>query len=78
MGNDKIEISVFNVSTFLFCSVLVLLVLHFSCGANSQATGMLKDVCTNGMGFWDYIGTVCCSPIYLFLLVIYSTGVKVW
>ena len=76
MGNDTINIGFGGGS--LICIILILAIFHYSCGEGSTATGMLADVCKNGLGFWDWVGTIFCSPIYLFLLLIYSTGVKLW
>lgn len=62
----------------VICAVAILMILHTSCTTPDATTGMLHNVCVTGMTIWDWLGTICCGPVYLFLLVIYSTGVRLW
>lgn len=78
MGNDKVNISVGGGGGSFLCAIIILLIFHTSCVNPETTTGMLHDVCVNGMGFWDWVGTICFGPIYLVLLLIYSTGIKIW
>ncbi len=63
--------------TWLLCVILSLAIIHFSCGAGT-ATGYAGEVCSRGLAIWDYIGIVCCAPIYLLYLIIASGGLRIW
>jgi hypothetical protein len=63
--------------TWVICIVLALAVIHYSC-ADGTATGYLKDVCTRGLDVWDYLGLICCAPVYLLIIILFSGGIRIW
>jgi hypothetical protein len=63
--------------TWIVCIILAIAIIHFSCGAGT-ATGYLGEVCARGLNVWDYLGLVCCAPLYLLFLVLTSGGLRIW
>lgn len=63
--------------TWIVCILLALAIIHFSCGSGS-ATGYVGDICARGLNVWDYIGLICCAPVYLLILIIFSGGLRIW
>jgi hypothetical protein len=63
--------------TWLVCIILAVAIIHFSCGAGS-ATGYVGEICSRGLNVWDYLGLICCSPVYLLILIIASGGLRIW
>jgi hypothetical protein len=63
--------------TWIICIILSLAIIHFSCGSGT-ATGYLGEVCSRGIGVWDYLGIICCAPLYLLFLVLSSGGLRIW
>src|SRR4030095_5757164 len=62
--------------TWLLCIVLALAIIHFSCDAGT-ATGYVGEVCSRGFGLLDYVGLVCCAPLYLLIIIITSGGLRI-
>ncbi len=63
--------------TWVACIALAVLIIHYSCGAGT-ATGYVGDICQRGFGVWDYLGLVCCAPLYLLIIIIFSGGLRIW
>jgi hypothetical protein len=63
--------------TWFACIILALLIIHFSCGSG-VATGYVGDVCARGLNVWDYLGIVCCAPVYVLFLILTSGGLRIW
>jgi hypothetical protein len=63
--------------TWLVSIVLALLIIHFSCDAGT-ATGYVGEICMRGFEVWDYLGLICCAPIYLLYLILTSGGLRIW
>ena len=63
--------------TWIICIVLALVIIHYSCGAGT-ATGYVGEICERGLNVWDYLGLVCCAPIYLLIIIIFSGGLRIW
>jgi len=63
--------------TWLVCVLISLAIIHFSCSAGT-ATGYVGSICTNGLGILDYIGLICCAPVYLFIIILLSGGLRIW
>ena len=59
------------------CIVVALLIIHFSCQAGT-ATGYVGGICQKGMQPLDFIGLICCAPVYLLIIVLMSGGLRVW
>jgi len=62
---------------WVVCILLALAIIHFSCAAGS-ATGYVGDICSRGLDVWDYLGLVCCAPLYLLVIIFFSTGLRIW
>lgn len=78
--HDKGNRTVINLGgslTYLVCILLVVAILHYSCQSGS-ATGYVGDVCSRGLNIWDYIGIVCCAPLYLLIIILTSGGLRIW
>ena len=63
--------------TWLVCIAIALVLIHFSCGAGT-ATGYVGEICAHGFGIFDYIGLICCAPVYLLYLILASGGLRIW
>jgi hypothetical protein len=63
--------------TWVVCILLALAIIHYSC-ASGSATGYVGDICSRGLNVWDYLGLVCCAPIYLLVIIVFSTGLRIW
>lgn len=63
--------------TWIVCIIIILAILHFSCQSGT-ATGYLQTKCTEGLGILDILGIICCAPVYLIILVVFSGGIKIW
>ncbi len=63
--------------TWIVCIALAIAIIHFSC-ADGTATGYLGQVCMRGLNVWDYLGIVCCAPVYLLFLILTSGGIRIW
>ncbi len=63
--------------TWIVCIILAVMIIHFSCSTGT-ATGYVGSICANGLGIFDYIGLICCAPIYLLVLILTSGGLKIW
>lgn len=63
--------------TWLVCIILAVAIIHFSCGAGT-ATGYVGDICARGFGILDYLGLICCAPLYLLIIIITSGGLRIW
>lgn len=63
--------------TWLICVIISLAIIHFSCGAGT-ATGYVGEICERGFGIIDYIGLICCAPLYLLAIIIMSGGLRIW
>ncbi len=63
--------------TWFFCIVLAVLLIHFTCAAGT-ATGYLGEVCLRGMNIWDFLGILCCAPVYLLFIILASGGLRIW
>lgn len=62
---------------WILCIVLALLIIHFSCQAGT-ATGYVGSICANGLQPLDFLGLLCCAPVYLLILVLLSGGLRIW
>ncbi len=62
---------------WLACLVIALLIIHFSCQSGT-ATGYVGGICANGLSIWDFLGLICCAPLYLLLIVLLSGGLRIW
>ena len=62
---------------WLSCIVLALLLIHFSCQAGT-ATGYVGDICEKGLSPVDFLGILCCAPLYLLVIVLLSGGLRIW
>ncbi len=72
--------TVFNLGgslTWIICIGLAVAIIHYSCGAGT-ATGYVGDICSRGLDVWDYLGLICCAPVYLLLIIIFSGGLRIW
>ncbi len=65
--------------TAIICAILALILIWYNCSANI-ATGYVKTICEKGMSIWDFVGLICCSPIYLLILIFFGAhfGIKLW
>jgi hypothetical protein len=63
--------------TWILCIILAVAMIHFSCAAGT-ATGYVGQICENGFGILDYLGLVCCAPIYLLYIILASGGLRIW
>ncbi|HSB46560.1 MAG TPA: hypothetical protein VLD37_00990 [Candidatus Bilamarchaeum sp.] len=59
------------------CIILAILIIHFSCGAGT-ATGYVGEICARGFGIQDYLGLICCAPLYLLAVILASGGLRIW
>jgi hypothetical protein len=62
---------------WIICIVLAVLIIHYSCGAGT-ATGYVGDICQRGFGVMDYLGLICCAPVYLLVIILLSGGLRIW
>jgi len=62
---------------WLACIVIVLLLIHFSCQAGT-ATGYVGNICEKGLSPIDFLGILCCAPLYLLVIVLLSGGLRIW
>jgi len=72
--------TVFNLGgslTWMICIALAVAIIHYSCGAGT-ATGYVGDICQRGFGVWDYLGLICCAPLYLLVIIAFSGGLRIW
>jgi hypothetical protein len=55
--------------------IISYLFIHISC-QSGQAIGYINGLCQNGFGIMEYIGLLCCAPIYLIVIVVLSVGFR--
>ncbi|MBI5222928.1 hypothetical protein HY990_00750 [Candidatus Micrarchaeota archaeon] len=63
--------------TSLICIGIILAIIHFSCQAGT-ATGYVGGICKAGLQLQDFIGIICCAPLYLLIIVLTSSGLRIW
>jgi hypothetical protein len=79
-GQGRIVIHKEHAGSGLFwfaCIAITLLLIHFSCQAGT-ATGYVGNICQNGMSPIDFLGILCCAPLYLLVIVLLSGGLRIW
>lgn len=55
--------------------ILSYMFIQISCQSGS-AIGYINGLCQNGFGVLDYVGLICCAPIYMIIIVVLSIGFR--
>lgn len=57
--------------------ILSVLLLYGSC-TSGEATGYVKGVCETGLGIWDFVGLICCAPVYFIFIALNGAVFRWW
>ena len=60
---------------WLISIALSYMFIHISC-QSGNTIGYVNTLCLNGFGIIDYIGLICCAPIYMIIIVVLSIGFR--
>ena len=79
MNDNRTSITIGGGGTWIICAILAIALLWYNC-STGVATGYVSGICQNGLGIWDFLGLICCAPVYLLFLLLggASLGVRFW